>query len=192
MKQQERRTRRLILRALTGADYPQWFDANLNRPAPQNRWDSPPRPRDGCTKRQYLRFLARLMTAAKADDAYWYGVFEKKSGDLIGAVDFDIYVRQSHQFANFGYQIERPYRGLGYGQEAAAAGLRIGFEQLRLNRLEAAINFDNRKSLKLVKAIGMRREGVKKRHWYEHGAWVDHVVYVANPEDLGLRARKPL
>jgi RimJ/RimL family protein N-acetyltransferase len=192
MKQQELRTRRLILRAMRYDDYAQWFDANINRPLPRNRWDPAPRSPDACTKAQYKKMVARFSKAAAADDSYWYGVFEKSSGNLVGAVDFDIFVRQSHQFANFGYQIEPLYRGLGYGQEAATAGLRIGFQQLRLNRLEAAINLDNRKSLRLAKAIGMRREGIKRRYWFEHGAWVDHVIYVANPEDIGLKARKPI
>jgi RimJ/RimL family protein N-acetyltransferase len=59
-------------------------------------------------------------------------------------------------------------------------------------RLEAAINLDNKKSIRLVKAIGRRREGIKKRYWFEHGKWVDHLIYVANPEDIGLKASKPI
>ena len=56
---------------------------------------------------------------------------------------------------------------------------------------EAAINLDNRKSIRLVKAIGMKREGIKKRYWFEDGKWVDHLIYVANPEDVGFRPLKP-
>jgi RimJ/RimL family protein N-acetyltransferase len=83
------------------------------------------------------------------------------------------------------------YWGLGYAREAAAAGLVVGFRDLKLNRIEAAINLDNRKSIRLVRAIGMRREGIKKRYWLEDGEWVDHLIYVANPEDVGLKPHKP-
>lgn len=109
----------------------------------------------------------------------------------MGFIDFDIFLRSTHQFANFGYVIHNTHWGRGFGQEAARAGLRIGFEKLKLNRLEAAINLDNKKSIRLARAIGMRREGVKRRYWFEDGKWVDHLIYVANPEDVGLKSKKP-
>jgi len=37
----------------------------------------------------------------------------------------------------------------------------------------------------------MKREGIKKRYWYEYGKWTDHLIYVANPEDIGLKPTKP-
>lgn len=67
----------------------------------------------------------------------------------------------------------------------------IGFKHLKLNRLEAAINLDNKKSIYLAKKIGMKKEGIKKRYWFEHGKWVDHLIYVANPEDVGLKGTRP-
>ncbi|MEK2690859.1 GNAT family N-acetyltransferase [Bdellovibrio sp. GT3] len=128
---------------------------------------------------------------AHKDDYYWFGLFEKKSGLLVGAIDIDVLVRGSHEFANFGYAIYNRHWGRSYGQEAAKAGLKIGFKYLKLNRLEAAINLDNRKSVRLAKAIGMRKEGIKRRYWFEHGKWTDHLIYVANPEDVGLKPTKP-
>jgi RimJ/RimL family protein N-acetyltransferase len=94
--------------------------------------------------------------------------------------------------ANFGYQVHNCYWGKGYGREAAKAALKIGFSQLCLNRLEAAIDRENPRSLALARAIGMRREGVKRNYLYEDGAWTDQIVFVANPADAGLRAAKPL
>ena len=110
---------------------------------------------------------------------------------MIGQIDFDIFVRSTHQFANFGYQIYNRHWKKGYGKEAAYMGLKIGFKELKLNRLEAAMNLDNKISTKLAKAIGMKKEGIKKRYWFEYGKWTDHLIYVANPEDIGLKANKP-
>lgn len=191
MLREEVRTKRLILRPLKNADYAVWFDAWVNRNPSQSRWDSGPKPPRKCSKTYFKKFITRLQGLAKEDDYYQFGVFEKKTGTLIGSIDFDVYVRSTHQFANFGYVIYNQYWGKGYGQESAAAGLKIGFKQLKLNRLEAAINLDNRKSIRLVKAIGMKREGIKKRYWFEDGKWVDHLIYVANPEDVGFRPLKP-
>jgi RimJ/RimL family protein N-acetyltransferase len=191
MLRKEVKTKRLILRPLKVSDYSAWFDCWVNRLPSQSRWDADPKKSRECSKSYFIKLINRQHKLAKDDDYYWYGVFEKKSGYLIGGIDFDIFLRSTHQFANFGYVIYNRYWGQGYGQEAAAAGLRIGFKQLKLNRLEAAINLDNRKSIRLVKAIGMRLEGIKKRYWFEYGNWVDHLIYVANPEDIGLKAQKP-
>ncbi len=191
MMRKEVRTKRLILRPLKPGDYSNWLDSFVNRLAVQSKWDVGPKTARQCSKAKFKKVIKRHQELAKNDDYYWFGVFERKSGQLVGHIDFDVFVRSTHQFANFGYQIYNRHWGHGYGQEASAAGLNIGFKQLKLNRLEAAINLDNRKSIRLVKAIGMRREGIKKRYWFEYGKWVDHLIYVANPEDLGLKSTKP-
>lgn len=191
MNRKEVRTKRLILRPLKVSDYSIWYDCWVNALRSQSEWDSGSKPASKCSKAYFLKLINRHKRLAKNDDYYWFGVFEKKSGHLIGGIDIDVFVRSTHQFANLGYVIYNRYWGHGYGQEAAAAGLRIGFKQLKLNRLEAAINLHNRKSIRLVKAIGMKREGIKKRYWFENGNWVDHLIYVANPEDIGLKSVKP-
>lgn len=190
MKRQEFRTRRLILRPLKNSDYEAWLDAYAKGLSKKSKWDRDPLDPKKCSARSFAKEKRVLHSLAAKDDYYRYYVFERKTGAIVGQVDFDIFLRSTHQFANFGYQIFNRYWGKGYGQESAAAGLRIGFKQLKLNRLEAAINLDNRKSIRLVRAIGMRREGIKKRYWFENGEWTDHLIYVANPEDIGLKPRK--
>jgi ribosomal-protein-alanine N-acetyltransferase len=185
-------TRRLTLRVLTKNDYQAWFDGYVNRKPSQSKWDAGPRNKKECTKAIFTKLMRRLARLAEEDDYYRLYVFEKKTGKIVGEIDFDVYVRSTHQFCNFGYQVYNPYWGKGYGQESAKAGLKIGFKDLKLNRLEAAINLDNKKSIRLVKAIGMQKEGIKKRYWYENEKWVDHIIYVANPEDIGLKGKKPV
>ncbi len=192
MKRLKVKTQRLILRPLRKIDYLTWYEAHAKRLPKKTKWDSGPLDSKKCSKRVFEKIKKKLEGLAKKDDYYRYYVFEKKSGTIVGQIDFDIYVRSTHQFANFGYQIFNRHWGKGYGQEASAAGLRIGFKNLKLNRLEAAINLDNKKSIRLVKAIGMKREGIKKRYWFEDEKWVDHLIYVANPEDIGLKSRKPI
>lgn len=192
LKRKPVKTPRLILRALTAADYAVWFDAYVNMAPKKSKWDKSPMKKSECTKKIFTKVKHEHEQLANSDDYYRYYVFDKKTGAIIGQIDFDIFVRGSHQFANFGYQIYNRHWGAGYGQEAARAGLEIGFRDLKLNRLEAAINLDNKKSIRLAKAIGMRREGIKKRYWYEDGEWQDHLIYTANPEDIGLKAQKPM
>lgn len=186
------KTRRLILRAITSTDYDAWFDAYVHRKPAQSKWDSGPLPKRKCSRSVFKKVMKEHERLAKTDDYYRYYIFNKKSGAIVGQIDFDIFVRSTHQFANFGYQIFNQHWGNGYGQEAAKCGLLIGFKHLKLNRLEAAINIDNKKSIRLSKKIGMKKEGIKKRYWFENGKWVDHLIYVANPGDIGLKEKQPI
>lgn len=184
-------TRRLAIRPFRKSDYKKWFAAYVECGPAKNRWDHGPRTSSASTRKHYYQLLKRLDELAKNDDYYRYAVFHKRTGELIGHIDFDIFLRSTHQFANFGYLLHSTHWGKGFGQEAARAGLYIGFKYLKLNRLEASINLENRKSIRLAKLIGMRREGIKRNYWFEDGKWTDQIIFVANPADLGLKPTNP-
>jgi RimJ/RimL family protein N-acetyltransferase len=184
-------TERLVLRPLRKSDYQTWFNANVNAKPKQSPWDDGPRSAKTCTIRRFNYIVKKHRELAKKDDWYFWGLFEKGSNNLVGHVDFDIFARDERQFANFGYYLHNRFYGYGYGREAAAMALVIAFSSLKLNRIEAAINFRNRKSIRLARMIGMRRECVRRRYWFEHGKWVDHLIYVANPEDIHLKSNPP-
>lgn len=74
------RTPRLLLRALEYADYAVWFDACIGRLPAQSRWDTGPRKPAQCSRAAFRALIGRYQRAAKADDAYWYGVFERQGG----------------------------------------------------------------------------------------------------------------
>jgi [ribosomal protein S5]-alanine N-acetyltransferase len=190
VKRLEHRSRRLVLRALKNSDYHAWYDAWVNRLPAQSFWDEGPMPKRKCTRVWFLKMKKRLQDFASKDEYYRYEIVRKKDGAIIGHIDFDIHKRGPIQSANFGYVIYNRFWQQGYGQEAARLGLKIGFVELKLNRLEAAINLDNKKSIRLAKLIGMRREGVRKRYWFENDQWVDHLIYAANPKDVGLKGVK--
>ncbi len=145
-----------------------------------------------CTVAQFKKLTKRHEGLAKKDRVYVYAAFEIKTGTLIGAVDIFVMCRDQYQMGNLGYQIHNCYWGKGFGSEAAKAGLKIGFSQLKLNRLEASINLDNKGSVALAKSIRMRSEGIKRGYLFENKRWVDHYVFVANPKDVGLKPCKPL
>lgn len=191
MKRTEHKTERLMIRPLKLNDYATWFEAYVNSLPKQTKWDTEPYPAKNCSPKIFKEIRQEYIDLAKKDDYYRYSVFEKKSGTLVGHIDFNIYDRGSLQFANYGYRIYNRHWGQGYGPEAAAYGLKIGFKELKLNRLEAAINLDNKKSIKMVKAIGMKKEGLRKKFWYEDGKWVDHLIYVVTPEDIRMKSSKP-
>jgi ribosomal-protein-alanine N-acetyltransferase len=64
-----------------------------------------------------------------------------------------------------GYGIAKEYWGRGFTTEAAAASLRYGFEELKLNRIVAVAMPENIASRRVMEKIGMRYE--RTGHWYE-------------------------
>lgn len=191
MKIKTVKTKRLVLRDLDHKDYEDWFHYSVNRRDPQNIWDLKPQPKHKCTKVEFKRGRQRSLLRNKMDERYRLWIFTKKDNVLVGQIDFHIYERGHLEFANFGYAISDRYWGHGYGREAARAGLFYGFKYLNLNRLEACIDPKNKKSIDLAKRIGMRKEGIKKRYYFQSGKWMDQMIYVANPEDIGLKGKRP-
>ncbi|MBY0515604.1 MAG: GNAT family N-acetyltransferase [Bacteriovoracaceae bacterium] len=174
------KTSRLVLRPLRMSDYATWYEAYVNAREAQNKWDHGPMKKERCNKREFKKIVSRHRRLAQKDKCYIYGVFLKTR--LIGMIDIYVYERGCVHSSNLGYRIFNHYWGRGFGQEAASAAIQIGHQQLKLQRLEAAIDLDNRRSLRLVRSIGMRREGIKKAYWFQEGRWDDQMVYVSNPK----------
>ena len=99
--------------------------------------------------------------------------------------------RKENQWANLGYSIHNQYQRRGYGKEATQAALIAGFKQLNYHRIEAAINLDNPASIALAKSIGMKKECVRRGFFYENEQWIDHLIYIAIPVNLGLDEQPP-
>lgn len=181
-------TRRLVLRPLRRSDYAVWFDAYTGGLPKMNKWDIDPYPVKKCSRVDFEKVRARHARLAREDKCYIYAAFYR--GEMVGAIDLSIYDRKTLGFANFGYRLFNRHWGKGFGQEMARGGLHIGLQVLRLQRLEAAIDLDNRRSIKLVKSLRMEREGIKKEYWFQDGRWDDQLVYVARPCHLKGFAQK--
>jgi ribosomal-protein-alanine N-acetyltransferase len=173
------------------SDYSAWYRAFVECGPAKNKWASSPKKPEQNTREVLKRVLAKRKQLAKKDEYYRVQAFEKKTGEMVGHFDFEIYARRALQFANFGYLLHNPYWGKGYATEMCAAALQIGFKHLKLHRLEGSINIGNTRSVKLAQKIGMRREGIKKRYWYEDGQWTDQIIFVATPKDIGLKESAP-
>jgi ribosomal-protein-alanine N-acetyltransferase len=79
--------------------------------------------------------------------------------------------------AVIGYVISRPYWGRGIATRAVGAMLRWGFEQLGLNRIEATINPDNARSIRVAEKLGFTREGRLRDYRRMPGGFRDCYIY---------------
>lgn len=98
----------------------------------------------------------------------------RETGEAAGTVNINSIIRGRYQGASLGYAAFAPSAGRGYMTEGIAVALRHAFTELRLHRLEAAIQPGNKASLALVQRLGFRYEGVSPAYLYIDGAWRDH------------------
>ncbi len=177
------RSSRLELRPLRLGDYAAWFKAYTQHGPAKNRWDHDPYPVAKCSPQMFKNLVQRLRALAQKDEYYRYHVFLRSTGELVGHVDFNIYERGCLNYANFGYILHSSFWGRGYGTEMGRLALWIGHRRLKLQRLEAATDLDNRRSQRLARRIGMRSDGIRKAYWWQEGRWDDQRLFVSVGSD---------
>lgn len=165
-EQPELRTERLLLRPFRSNDVDDVLgyatDAEWGRYLPVP---------DPYTRRSAERFVAGAILTDPETRPIWAIVHE---GRVAGA--FNLTVRGPGR-AELGYSIARPLWGRGLTTEAAAAVISHGFESLELVRIFAMADVRNTASWRVMEKLGMRREGVLRRHAVLRGEHVDHVLY---------------
>ena len=179
-----KKTPRLILRPLELRDYENWRQAySLLRPA-QNEWDEGPWADKELTLAKFKSLLLTQKKSSFADHAYHLGVFRKDDGVLVGQVSLMDISREIFQNAYLGYRIFNIYWGQGFATEAATGAMDLAFKKLKLHRVEAGIAPSNKRSIKVAKALGLRKEGLSSKRLKVNGRWQDMVIYAATVEDL--------
>ena len=61
--------------------------------------------------------------------------------------------------------------------EAAYALVKYGFEELKLNRIEAGHHLTNPASGRVMQKIGMQHEGINRQYILRFGQFEDRVMY---------------
>jgi RimJ/RimL family protein N-acetyltransferase/protein tyrosine phosphatase (PTP) superfamily phosphohydrolase (DUF442 family) len=97
---------------------------------------------------------------------------------LIGGVGMRIRSAE-HREGDIGYVLHRQYWNRGLVTEAARRMLDFGFDVLGLHRIFATADTENKASLRVMEKIGMRSEGVLRRHLFLRGEWRDTAICAA-------------
>ncbi|MBW4620815.1 MAG: GNAT family N-acetyltransferase [Cyanosarcina radialis HA8281-LM2] len=184
-------TDRLILRPQQPSDYEAWYAAFAGRSPSQHQYDEGQINLVGCDTDWFADVCQRHQAQALSDYAYIFSIFCRQTQRHLGYVDLSTIQREEKQWANLGYSIHNQYWRQGFGKEAVGAALAAGFELLGYHRIEAAINLDNYASIALAQSVGLHQECIRRGFYYENDRWVDHVIYVALPSDLGLEEKAP-
>jgi len=132
-------------------------------------WITPP-----LTPSTFDRYVART----QRDDHQGLLICLEESDAIIGVVNVNNIIRGSFLSASLGYYAGAPYAGMGYMREGLEIAIHAAFEEQGLHRLEANIQPENIRSIRLVKLCGFHQEGVSKDFLYIAGSWRDHERWV--------------
>ncbi|ARF56859.1 GNAT family N-acetyltransferase [Streptomyces gilvosporeus] len=123
-----------------------------------------------------LAIKATRATLRDSGDFLSLAVVVRESGQVIGDVSFAL-THAQHRQGTIGYVFHPDHGGHGYATEAGRALLKLGFEDLRLHRIQAELDGRNTASARLLERLGMRREGHLRENEFLDGEWADEVVY---------------
>jgi [ribosomal protein S5]-alanine N-acetyltransferase len=182
----EMQTNRLILRPLRASDYDVWKETFLNLPKAKNRWDMGPRDKKELSKLKFKKVLSTQKKHRDQDILYDLVAFDRKTDAMVGFAALTDISRGVFQNAYLGYSVLSPKWGAGYGKEMVKATLEIAFKVLKIHRVEAGIEPDNKPSIALAKSLKMRREGLSKRRLFLSNQWQDIVIYAMTAEEMGI------
>lgn len=151
------------------------------------RWETTnpagPRPFD-------VRASIRRMLAA-ARTGWSLPLVMEVDGELVGQLTVAEMSYGALSSATLGYWIAERVAGRGITPTAVALATDYCFRTLRLHRMEICIRPENAASLAVVRKLGFRFEGLRRRYIHIDGDWRDHFCFALVTEDVpdGVLAR---
>jgi len=147
-------TKRLILRELTPDDAPALF--TINSGAQVMRFMGAP-PNSVEVERRNIE--AHIQNSYRPHGFGLWAVVHKDTGDIIGRCGLLRFEFDGKPQTEISYLLSRHHWGMGYATEAGAEVVRIGFDNLAIDRLLALILPANSASARVAERLGFRVEG---------------------------------
>ncbi|MFF9478150.1 GNAT family N-acetyltransferase [Streptomyces sp. NPDC014733] len=148
-------------------------------------------PLDEAGSRDSVAKKTARTTLRTEGDVLQLAVVVRETGTLVGDVTF-VWTSAAHRQASIGYVFHPAHHGHGYATEASRALLALGFDHLRLHRIQAELDGRNTASAALLERLGMRREAHHVENEFLDGEWTDEVVYAMLAREWeALRAPAP-
>lgn len=164
------------------SDYGPWAELRALSRAHLVPWE-PAWPRDDLTKSAFRRRVKHYQREARDDLGYAFLLFAAESDRLMGGLTLSNVRRGVTQSAMLGYWLGAPFVGAGHMTAAVRAVLPHAFEQLRLHRVEAAVQPSNGRSADVLRRAAFVEEGLARRYLKINGTWQDHLLFAILAED---------
>jgi ribosomal-protein-alanine N-acetyltransferase len=177
----------VVVRPLRRRDASEWSEVRIRNEAWLAPWEG--RPEQALPASWADRHSAAVFTAmqrrgrrdARAGRALPFAVAVE--GRLAGQVTVSGVVRGAFDSASVGYWVDERVAGRGVTPTALALVLDHCFREVGLHRVEASVRPENAPSLRVVRKLGFREEGLHRRLLFIDGGWRDHLCFSLLRED---------
>lgn len=178
------RTRRLVLREVTAKDV-LWYFKHFNI------WEIAdgqeyPGPKDMKTARRELKRY--FIDNFRDGTGIRWGITLKGSDELIGSAGLYKWTKKTSQVET-GYDLDPKCTGQGIMTEAMTAIIQYAFDVMKVNRIEALVSPRNKRSLRLVRRLGFRKEGTLREHDFYNDKFTDDFLFALLKRDWRPRHR---
>lgn len=110
-------------------------------------------------------------------------------GTLVGCIGLND-ICPPHRKASLGYWLDRSHQDRGIMTRAARQVIAYAFNELQLNRMEILCASRNYRSRGVAQRLGFHPEGVLRDYHYQHGQYVDMLLFSMLRRDWGHVAEK--
>jgi ribosomal-protein-alanine N-acetyltransferase len=130
-----------------------------------------------------------LLRLARQDQAAPFVI--EHQGKVVGQITVSGLSFGSLASGSIGYWISEDVAGRGITPTAVALVADWCFTGLGIHRIEICIRPENESSLRIVRKLGMRYEGLRRRYIHIDGDWRDHFCFAVTIDEVpgGLLAR---
>jgi len=173
----------VMLRLPAAGDYSQWAVLRSASREFLKPWE-PRWPHGDLTRIAYKQRIRRYARDMRDDAAYSFFIFQTGSQALLGGLTASNVRRGVAQTASIGYWIGSEHAGKGHMSDAVSAFLPYAFQNLKLNRVEAACLPENTPSIRLLRRCGFTEEGYARSYLQIDGRWQDHLLFAIVAGDL--------
>jgi ribosomal-protein-alanine N-acetyltransferase len=142
----------------------------------------PLQPESHFTLEGQRQLIEGVITNWEQGTGYGFGIFLRKTGELIGRVNLSNVVRGAWQNCTIGYFLDQAFNGRGYMTEAVRLAVEFAFTEADLHRVQAAVMPRNEASIRVVERVGFRYEGYARYYLQINGIWEDHKIYSLTKE----------
>ncbi|RPI30240.1 MAG: N-acetyltransferase [Chloroflexota bacterium] len=165
-------TERLVLRRLTWHDREALFNL-LAREEVARYMDTTPY----TSVDQVGRLITYLDGLWERGEGLRWAITLRQGGKLAGTCGFNNWIRRRGSRGEIGYDLHPDYWGRGLMTEALRAVVKHGFTTMSLNRIEALVNLDNDRSIRVLERLGFQREGLLREYGFWRGEYWDLYCY---------------
>ncbi len=135
-------------------------------------------------KKEALEYIKKYEESVPGVPGEWamFGIIDKNENKLIGDCSIKTCLDEPRT-GEIGCSVSPDYQGRGYAKEALSLILDYEFKVKNMHRIKGITDVRNKASVRLMTALGMRKEGHFIKNIYFKGSWGDEYLFAILQEE---------